>query len=195
MARASPLTRALSLTAIKWPEIRQQRRKERLDAIRRVVAAIGAPAWATEDATANQFSLSGATHRGRCTTSMDYPSNASPTSSPTPSRDRRTAPIASRGEATAAAHLVVFAPTRYRGRDGLAHGSVPAGPCRGGVGLSEHADRSRVLPNGEPPTGQVAFVVRDLEVASLIGSDLASGRGTSGTSMPSVCRNARTKGA
>ena len=31
--------------------------------------------------------------------------------------------------------------------------------------MSEHADRSRVLPNGEPPTGQVAFVVRDLEVA------------------------------
>ncbi|MET1001609.1 MAG: TetR/AcrR family transcriptional regulator, partial [Acidimicrobiia bacterium] len=60
MALASPLTRALSLTAIKWPEIRQQRRKERLDAIRRAVAAIGAPARATEDATAMLLSLSGA---------------------------------------------------------------------------------------------------------------------------------------
>lgn len=59
MALASPYTRALSLTLLKWPEIRRRRRAVRLDAIRRAVAAIGAPAQATRDATAMLLSLSG----------------------------------------------------------------------------------------------------------------------------------------
>jgi AcrR family transcriptional regulator len=41
-------------------ELRQKRRAERLDAVRRAVAAIGAPARETEDATAMLLSLSGA---------------------------------------------------------------------------------------------------------------------------------------
>ncbi len=41
-------------------EIRRKRRAERLDAIRRAVATIGAPARDTEDATAMLLSLSGA---------------------------------------------------------------------------------------------------------------------------------------
>ena len=41
-------------------ELRRKRRAERLDAIRRAVAAIGAPARETEDATAMLLSLSGA---------------------------------------------------------------------------------------------------------------------------------------
>ena len=58
-ALASPYTRALSLMLLKWPEIRQRRRAGRLDAIRKAVAAIGAPAQATRDATAQLLSLSG----------------------------------------------------------------------------------------------------------------------------------------
>jgi AcrR family transcriptional regulator len=41
-------------------ELRQKRRAERLDAVRRAVAAIGAPGRETEDATAMLLSLSGA---------------------------------------------------------------------------------------------------------------------------------------
>lgn len=59
MALASPYTRALSLTLLRWPEFRQRRRSGRLDAIRRSVAAIGAPAEATQGATAMLLSLSG----------------------------------------------------------------------------------------------------------------------------------------
>ncbi len=59
MALASPYTRALSITLLKWPEFRQQRRAVRLDAIRRAVADIGAPSQATQDATAMLLSLSG----------------------------------------------------------------------------------------------------------------------------------------
>ena len=58
-ALATPYTRALSLMLLKWPEIRQRRRTGRLDAIRQSVAAIGAPAPATRDATAMLQSLSG----------------------------------------------------------------------------------------------------------------------------------------
>ncbi len=56
---ATPHTRVLALTLLKWPELRQKRRAVRLDAIRRSVAAIGAPARATEDATAMLLGLSG----------------------------------------------------------------------------------------------------------------------------------------
>ena len=56
-----PLTRALATNpSPAWREVRQRRRAARLDAIRRAVAAIGAPAEATEDATAMLLSLSGA---------------------------------------------------------------------------------------------------------------------------------------
>lgn len=58
-ALASPYARALSLTLLKWPEIRRRRRAARLDPIRRAVAAIGAPAQATRDATAMLLSPSG----------------------------------------------------------------------------------------------------------------------------------------
>jgi AcrR family transcriptional regulator len=60
MALASPVSRALSNTVLKWPEIRQQRRTERLDAIRQAVKEIDAPTQATKDATAMLLSLSGA---------------------------------------------------------------------------------------------------------------------------------------
>ena len=43
-----------------WRDIRQRRRAARLGAVRDAVAAIGAPAQATEDATAMLLSLSGA---------------------------------------------------------------------------------------------------------------------------------------
>jgi hypothetical protein len=43
-----------------WKEVRQRRRAARLEAVRRAVAAIGAPKQATEDATAMLLSLSGA---------------------------------------------------------------------------------------------------------------------------------------
>jgi hypothetical protein len=56
-----PLTRALTTAPSPvWREIRQRRRTERLDAIRRSVAAIGAPRRATEEATATLLSMSGA---------------------------------------------------------------------------------------------------------------------------------------
>jgi AcrR family transcriptional regulator len=60
-ALSSPLTRALTSSSSKvWREVRQRRRAQRLDAIREAVAAIGAPATATKDATAMLLSLSGA---------------------------------------------------------------------------------------------------------------------------------------
>lgn len=60
-ALASPLSRAIATSGIPvWKAVRQQRRSERLDAIRRSVKEIGAPARATEDATAMLLSLSGA---------------------------------------------------------------------------------------------------------------------------------------
>lgn len=60
-ALSSPLSRALaSSTTPVWKEVRQKRRTRRLDAIRTAVKAIGAPAAATEDATAMLLSLSGA---------------------------------------------------------------------------------------------------------------------------------------
>ena len=43
-----------------WREVRQRRRAERLDAIRRSVAAIGAPRRAAEEATATLLGMSGA---------------------------------------------------------------------------------------------------------------------------------------
>ena len=56
-----PLTRALtSAGSPVWREVRQRRRAERLDAIRRSVAAIGAPRQATEEAAAMLLSMSGA---------------------------------------------------------------------------------------------------------------------------------------
>jgi AcrR family transcriptional regulator len=56
-----PLARALvTARSPVWREVRQRRRAERLDAIRRAVAAIGAPPRATEDATAMLLSLAGA---------------------------------------------------------------------------------------------------------------------------------------
>ncbi len=60
-ALATPLTRALATSSSTvWKEVRQRRRTARLDAIRRAVAAIGAPPRATDDATAMLLSLSGA---------------------------------------------------------------------------------------------------------------------------------------
>ena len=60
-ALASPLSRALATSSGQvWRTVRQRRRTDRLDAIRRAVAAIGAPPGATEDATAMLLSLSGA---------------------------------------------------------------------------------------------------------------------------------------
>jgi AcrR family transcriptional regulator len=60
-ALKSPLTRTLAAsTGSVWPEIRQTRRRHRLDAIRAAVRGIGASEKATEDATAMLLSLSGA---------------------------------------------------------------------------------------------------------------------------------------
>jgi AcrR family transcriptional regulator len=59
MALASPLATALASRRMRWPEVRQRRRKARLDAIRKAVKDIGAPRRATEDATALLLSLSG----------------------------------------------------------------------------------------------------------------------------------------
>ncbi len=60
-ALSSSLSRALaSSTTPVWKEVRQKRRSRRLDAIRAAVKAIGAPARATEDATAMLLSLAGA---------------------------------------------------------------------------------------------------------------------------------------
>jgi AcrR family transcriptional regulator len=56
-----PLTRALATAPSPvWREVRQRRRAGRLDAIRRSVAAIGAPRQATEEATTTLLSMSGA---------------------------------------------------------------------------------------------------------------------------------------
>ena len=60
-ALKSALTLALATTpSAVWREVRQRRRAERLDAIRRSAAAIGAPRRATEDAAATLLSMSGA---------------------------------------------------------------------------------------------------------------------------------------
>jgi AcrR family transcriptional regulator len=60
-ALTTPLTRTLATAAGGiWPEVRQARRRARLDAIRSAVEGIGAPGRATEDATAMLFALSGA---------------------------------------------------------------------------------------------------------------------------------------
>ena len=61
IALRHPLARALAAASRGvWSEVRQKRRAKRLDAIRRAVKGIGAPARATEDATAMLLSLSGA---------------------------------------------------------------------------------------------------------------------------------------
>lgn len=60
MALKHPLTRVLVNRGGVWREVRERRRAGRLDAIRAAVAAVGAPAQATEDATAMLLSLSGA---------------------------------------------------------------------------------------------------------------------------------------
>jgi hypothetical protein len=58
-ALVSPLSRALATAPSPvWREVRQRRRGERLDSIRRSVAAIGAPRRLTEEATAMLRSLS-----------------------------------------------------------------------------------------------------------------------------------------
>jgi len=51
--------RAVAVALLQWPDIRQPRRAPRLEAIRRSVAAIGAPSMPTEDATTVLLSLSG----------------------------------------------------------------------------------------------------------------------------------------
>lgn len=55
-----PITRSLAFGRGAWRTVRDRRRDERLAAIRRAVEAIGAPAEATEQATAMPLSLSGA---------------------------------------------------------------------------------------------------------------------------------------
>ncbi|MEP7209826.1 MAG: hypothetical protein ABI740_03230 [Alphaproteobacteria bacterium] len=61
MALKHPVTRAIASARSEiWAEVRQRRRKKRLDAIRQAVKAVGAPKRATEDATAMLLSLSGA---------------------------------------------------------------------------------------------------------------------------------------
>jgi AcrR family transcriptional regulator len=61
MALQHPLTRAIAASRSGvWKEVRQRRRTQRLDAIRRAVKTIGAPKRASEDATAMLLSLSGA---------------------------------------------------------------------------------------------------------------------------------------
>jgi AcrR family transcriptional regulator len=60
-ALRSPIAQALAYyRSPVWNEVRAQRRAARLDAIRRSVAAIGAPKRDTEDATAMLLSLAGA---------------------------------------------------------------------------------------------------------------------------------------
>lgn len=54
-----PISRALTSSKGVWAEVRASRRKERLDAIRRAVKAIGAPKRASEDATAVLLTLAG----------------------------------------------------------------------------------------------------------------------------------------
>lgn len=61
MALQSRVTLAIATSSgTVWKEVRQRRRKKRVDAIRAAVKAIGAPPKATEDATAMLLSLSGA---------------------------------------------------------------------------------------------------------------------------------------
>ena len=61
MALKHPLTRVIAASrGGVWQEVRRRRRVKRLDAIRKAVKAIGAPAKATGDATAMLLSLSGA---------------------------------------------------------------------------------------------------------------------------------------
>lgn len=60
MALKHPLTRAIVARGGVWRDVRQRRRAGRLEAIRSAVAAVGAPARATEEATAMLLSLSGA---------------------------------------------------------------------------------------------------------------------------------------
>jgi AcrR family transcriptional regulator len=61
MALSSPLSRVLATSSSRvWREVRQQRRKNRLDAIRAAVKGLDAPAHATEDTTAMLLNLSGA---------------------------------------------------------------------------------------------------------------------------------------
>jgi AcrR family transcriptional regulator len=60
-ALRTPIARALAYyRSPVWQEVREKRRAARLDAIRRSVAAIGAPKRDTEDATAMLLSLAGA---------------------------------------------------------------------------------------------------------------------------------------
>ena len=60
-ALKTPIARALAyFRSPVWIEVRKRRRAERLDAIRRSVAKIGAPKRDTEDATAMLLSLAGA---------------------------------------------------------------------------------------------------------------------------------------
>ncbi len=60
LALADPANKTLAELIMKWPELREQRRAHRLDAIRSAVAAVGAPPEATADATAMLLALSGA---------------------------------------------------------------------------------------------------------------------------------------
>ena len=55
----SPFTEALVSRSGEWRQVRSRRRVARLEAIRRVVAAIGAPPGRTEEATAVLLSLAG----------------------------------------------------------------------------------------------------------------------------------------
>lgn len=60
-ALAQPVSRALASNPNPvWQEIRQRRRADRLDSIRRAVAAIGAPKRDTENATAILLQMAGA---------------------------------------------------------------------------------------------------------------------------------------
>ncbi len=61
VALMSPVARALATaTSPIWREVRARRRAERLEAISRSTAAIGAPHRATEEATATLLAMSGA---------------------------------------------------------------------------------------------------------------------------------------
>jgi AcrR family transcriptional regulator len=60
MALRHPVSRVLATNKGVWREVRQLRRVKRLAAIRDAVQAIGAPAVATEEATAMLLGLSGA---------------------------------------------------------------------------------------------------------------------------------------
>lgn len=60
-ALSTPLSRALAMSSSPvWQEVRARRRGKRLDAIRKAMAAIGAPAGPTKEATAIVLRLSGA---------------------------------------------------------------------------------------------------------------------------------------